>query len=539
MLAPPLLCRIYSVKEAPLEEAKLSLFALLETGQLDVAANLLQTLLELAPTYQQVARLLDIFFECSSTALVQHPAFPYLYAQALCRARKPEKLLCFLEGITPSPQLGVYRAWALVRLGKPHAALDELETLPLEAELDFGLLWRTRGEAEFHLGETHWRASFERSQQYLSGVALGRSLLDEGGFLNTSGQRAAARVKWSEALTYLKNDPYYLAWTHNSLGYALLKDQPEQAERHLLEAVRISKQAAAQEFRCRALSGLGAIRRSMGELERARSSYQQAIKAPGDISDRQQALWGYAHTLRRMGQVEEAYARLLEAYQLDPQETWIQADIAAARLMLGDQPGARESLSRVATWGERSRILRSVLEAELLRQAGQTKTAKAHLKSLPLHNLWVQEELGCFPELRRYTTLGGQASAQKYRVEVNPYGPLEVWVNGRAVPLNSTGKPGELLVFLLLHGKAVNLERLIDRLCDDKLKNQRKALWEHIKALRLALGWQESVQSSSGIYRLDPRAEWTCLEEPLPLGSKEFMEGYYSDWILERRPLII
>lgn len=530
---------IYDVKKPPLEEARLSFFALLETDQLDVAANLLQSLLESASTHQQVARLLGIFSECSSTALAQHPSFAYLYAQALCRARKPEKLLGFLEGLASSPQLGVYRAWALVRLGRPHAALDELEALPPDTELDFGLLWRTKGEAEFRLGEAGWRASFERSQQYLSGVALGRSLLDEGSFLNTSGQRAAARVKWSEALVYLKNDPYYLAWAHNSLGFALLKDQPQQAERHLLEAVRISKQAAAQEFRCRALSGLGAVRRSMGELERACSSYQQAIKAPGDISDRQQALWGYAHTLRLMGQVEEAYARLLEAYQLDPQETWIQADIAAARLMLGDQPGAKESLSRVATWGERSRILRSVLEAELLRQAGQTKATKAHLKSLPLHNLWVQEELGCFPELRRYTTLNGQASIQKYRVEVQPYGPLEVWVNGRAVPLNPTGKPGELLVFLLLHGTAVSLERLVDRLCSDKLKDKRKALWEHVKALRLALGWQESLQSSRGIYRLDPRAEWICLEEPLPLGSKEFMEGYYSDWILERRPLVV
>lgn len=527
------------MKKIPLEEAKLSLGALLETGKIDTAIGLLHSLLGWASTHQQVAKLPGLFSECSSTALAQHPSFSRLYAQALCRAREPEQLLCFLEGVVSSPQLVVYRAWALVRLGQPRAALDWLEALPADTELDFGLLWRTKGEAEFRLGHADWQASFERSRQHLSGVSLGRSLLDQGRFLNESGRRGAARACWSEALAHLRDDPYYLAWAHNSLGFSLIKDQPGEAERHLLEAVRISRQAAARGFRCRALSGLAAVRRAVGEPERALSSYREAVKAPGDGDDHQNALWGYGHTLRLLGRVEEALARLLEAYEMNPEERWLQADIAAAHLMLGDRKGASESLAQVEKWGERSDILRTVVEAEILRQDGNWRAVKRRLSSLPSDNLWVREELGCFPELRQHTSIGGFTPLQKYRVEVNPYGPLEVWVNGRAVPLSPTGKPGELLVFLLTHGNAASLERLIDRLCDDKLKDRRKALWEHVKALRLALGWRGSVQSVGRVYRLDPEAEWTCLEETPPLGSKEFMEGHYSDWILERRPLIV
>lgn len=525
------------VTKADLENARLGLEALLKTRQINTAATYIEALLKASKTHQQIEALLAILRDLEGSLLCCHLQLLVLYAQALCQARRPDEILRILAGVPLNVELEVYKAWALVRTGEWEAALTRLEPLSKHAGVNRGLLWRTLGEARFRMGRPGWRESYRQARQFLEGTSLGRALLDEGCLLNESGERGAARACWAEALAHLRDDPYYLAWAHNSLGYSLVKDQPVEAERHLLEAVRLSKRGAAREFRCRALCGLGAVRRALGEPKRALSSYQEALKAPGDADDRQGALWGYGHTLRLLGQLEEALAALIEASQANPRETWIYADIAAVRLLLDDPEGARESLARVKRWGERSAILRTVVEAELLRRSGKLSTAKGLLVDLPADNLWVREELSCFPELRRYTPLKNPAQRHHNRIEVNPYGPLEVRVNGRVVPLR--GKPGELLVFLLVHGGAASLEYLIDRLMKDHLKDKRKALWEHVSALRQALGWRESVQSVGRTYRLDPQAEWVCLEEPLPLGSREFMHGYYADWIEERRVLVI
>lgn len=523
----------------------LSLDGLLESGRTEAAVQLLKSQFEICHTYQQAEQLLGLLDRLPAS-FAQDSAVQQLHLQTLCRARKYQRILEWFEGNSGNAGLRVYRAWALVRAGHYTEALEELEGV--SPEVDGGIYYRTRGEALFWLADPNWQGVLEQSRAYLQGAALGRMLIDLGGFLNARGRRAAARVCWAEALGYLEDDPYYLAWIHNSIGYALLKDQSVQAEWHLLEAVRISKKDAARAFRSKALTGVGAIRRSLGELERALHSYQQAFRAGGDSTDLQLALWGWGHTLRLLGRLEEALAKLQQALRLNPAEVWLEADLAATRLMLGERESVEQSLPRLRGYvqsrqlGERGQVVLRVLEAELAWQGGDPSRALALLDGLDRQGLWVREELGCFPSLAQLVGVLAPTRVQGYCVEVRPFGRLEVRVNGRAVPLAAVSKAGELLVFLLVNGKEASLEVLLDRLADPRNKNPRKALWGVIQKLREALGWEESVQNCRGVYILDPQAQWICDLEPSShpavVGhdrSQTFMPGYYSEWVEEWR----
>ncbi|GIW35121.1 MAG: hypothetical protein KatS3mg072_2454 [Meiothermus sp.] len=518
---------------------------MLEAGHDQAALQLLYNAFEQCQTYQQALDLLERLRRLP-LAYDHHPSSARLYVQTLCRARRPDEILQFFSNHSPEAALWVYQAWALVRLGRYSQALQTLENATPATDMDWSIFYRSKGEALFWTGDPGWLEVFDRSRAHLQGTALGRMLLDRGWFLNHRGQRPAALVSWAEALAYLERDPYYLAWAHHSLGSALLHDQPHKAEHHLLEAYKVSRKEAAREFRARALVGLGAVRRSLGEWERALDSYQYAFKEAGDTQDRLLALWGWGHTLRLMGRVEQAFSKLIQAWELKPEE-WLEADLAATRLMLGERKSVLESLPRLQTLlqegklGERSRVVLRVLEAELARQQGSERQAQALIAELDPQSLWVREELGCFPGLARQMGLH-PPHTQRFRVEVQPFGRLEVRVNGRPVPIGAVSKAGELLVFLLVQRGQASLELLLDRLGDPHNKNPRKALWETIEKLRRALGWKDSVQSCGRVYTLDPRAEWVCDLEPksYPFPSAEdpsqtFMAGYYSEWVEEWR----
>lgn len=534
------------MKRIDLDLFALSVKGLLDNERSQTALHLLHQQFEQCQTHQQAEQFVGLL-EGLPGPFAQDARVQQLYLQALCRARMPERILAWFEQHQGPVQGQVYRAWALVRGGRYAEALEVLERLENEPELDWGIFYRTKGEALFWLGHPDWQQVLEQSRPHLQGAALGRMLIDLGGFLNARQRLAEARVCWAEALGYLEPDPYYLAWTHNSLGFALLNDEPQQAEQHLLEALRISQKEGARGFRSRALAGVGAVRRSLGEWPRALHSYQLAYRAASEASDRQLALWGWGHTLRLMGRLEEALAKLLQAWQLNPDEVWLEADLTATRLMLGEQGSVRQSLPRLQGYvesgqlGQRGQLVLRVLQAELARQQGQAEQARALLAGQDLQSLWAQEELGCFPALARMLELEPRQK-QPFRVEVRPFGRLEVRVNGRPVPIPAVSKTGELLVFLLVNGREASLELLLDRLGDPRNKNPRKALWEVIEKLRQALGWQESVQSHGGVYTLDPQAEWKCDLEPgnLPAHrgferSQSFMQGYYSEWVEEWR----
>ncbi len=518
---------------------------MLEAGHHEPSLRLLHDLFEQCSTHQQALELLEQLQKLPQ-ALIEHPSARRLYVQTLCRARRPEEIVSFLTPRAPDPALRVYLAWAQVRLGQYEQALQTLEEAAPVTSLDWSIFYRSKGEALFWTGAADWLDVLDQARDYLQGSALGRMLLDRGWFLNHLGKRSAAVVCWGEALAYLEHDPYYRAWAHNSLGFAMLNNQPHKAEQHLLEALRLSRKETARTFRAQALVGLGAVRRSLGEMERALDSYRQAFRYSLETSDKHSALWGWGHTLRLMGRVEEALPKLIQARQLQPKEVWLEVDLAAAHLMLGEQESVLESLPRLQSLrqerklSERGQVVLQVVEAELARRQGNLKQAQELLAGLDPQNLWVREELGCFPALAQMQGLAPQT--ERFRVEVEPFGRLEVRVNGRPVPIPAVSKMGELLVFMLVQGKQASLELLVDRLGKPRSKNPRKALWENIEKLRQALGWKDSIQSCGGVYRLDPRAEWICDLEPKgnPFPTAEdpaqiFMPGYYSEWVEEWR----
>lgn len=519
-----------------LELLEANLKALAEQGRADIALQLLQKSFEQCETFHQAERFLSLLRGVSGS-FGQEQVFQRIYLQTLSRARRTAELLDWFETNAPSDGLHLYKAWALLQHNRHEEALELLKGLCEASVPDKGLYHRSLGTALFWLEAPNWNSHFEQARLHLRGTALGRMLLDYGWYLQHKGQRPAAHAIWAEALGYLEGDPYYLAWVHSNIGYLLLKDNPAKAEKHLLEALRISQKKAARAFRCRALLGLGAARRAFGELERALQAYQEAYKTKGDSDDIQLALWGWGHTLRLMGRVEEGLAKLLQALQYNPSARWIEADIAAARLMLGDLEAVEKRLPqlRALALKERGQVVLRVVEAELARQKGDLAGAQALLDGLQLGSLWAKEELGCFPLLAP----GAAANSRpRYRVEVNPYGRLQVRVNGRDAALPAVSKAGELLVFLLVRGGAASLEVLIDQLVHPDAKNPRKALWEVIKKLRLALGWEHSVRSTGKVYALDPESDWVYPTKP-PLDHQgqmlEFMPGYYSNWIEEYR----
>jgi tetratricopeptide (TPR) repeat protein len=359
--------------------------------------------------------------------------------------------------------------------------------------------------------------------------------LEEGNVFWLQGELGAARGCWSEALAHLRDDPYYIAWVHYNLGIVLQPNQPVQAEPHLLKAEQLSHQKSARKFRSRALCGLGVVRQGLGEWQRALFSYERAILAEGDATDHREALWRKGHLLRMMGQASEALALFQQALDKLP-AAWLHADLAAARLMLGDIQGAQRELQQANDLGARGRLLVQVVQAELARQAGQA----VWLDSATPGG-WLKDEVHCFPRLFAQLKAEGlevEASLKKgLQVEVRAAGVLQVRVNGREVELPS--KPGELLVRLLESEGSEALDFLLDDLYPqyglDRARRANQALWETADQLRQILGWEDSIQNLGKAYRLDPQTHWEYDIPKLVIpGNHRFLQGVRSRWVRER-----
>lgn len=526
----------------PLADLEATLRQLVNTGRLDIATRTLATAFGQARTLeaqrQVVAALFPLLPEGWFRADTQAAE---LYAQALCRVREPEALWGFCRGFaSPTPALELYHAWALLRLGRAEEALGRLEALEAEGLGEKGLYWRTRAEVLARLGLPGWEEAFARAKQHLTREALGRCLIDEGGYLYAVGRAPAARTRWSEALAHLRNDPYYLAWAHYNLGISAL-DTPAEAEAHLLEAEQLSRKPAARAIRARALCGLGAARRILGEWPRALACYDEALRAAREDDDRQQALWGLGHTSRLSGRPAEALGYFQQALGLEVASSgWLYADVAATRLLLGDEEGAREAVGRATHLKERGRFLVAVVRAELARRRGEA----VGLEGFRLPSLWSREEALCFPELFARLAPAGPVlePRTRARVEVWAAGLLRVKVNGRPVPLKPTGRPAELLAFLLEGEGEQSMDALLEALypqapaTPEGRRQAYKSLWENVAKLRRALGWPQSVRSEGGSLRLDPEAHWVYdMDDPAARAKKLFLEGIYSNWVEERR----
>lgn len=541
------ICKLEGMK-AGLEDIRHNLLALLEAQRTDMAAQLLGRWVQQAETIEATQRLLSEVVNHLPSDSLQTPKAIQVYAKLLCSARQPEALLNLWKTKKAKPKsLGVYVAWAMIQSRQSQRALQLLQDAQ-DTTAEHGLLWRFRAEAMAALGIEGWQEAFAKARSHLSGGALGRCLLEEGNCLYRLGERAAARGVWSEALSHLHHDAFYSAWLRHSLGITILTQDPVEAENHLLITEQLSRKRAARGFRARALCGLGAVRRVMGEWERAISSYKAALAAATEADDQREALWGIGHSYRLSGRPIEAIPFLLRAHEVDAQPSlWL--DIAAAHLMLGNRARAKEALAKAKGSNPKEIALAGLLKAELARLSGQAAWAARVPTDIDYTAAWIQQEQACFPQLfaglPKSLRIAKPASSQPMRIEVEAAGILRVRVNGREVPLDSTSRAAEVLI-LLMEGKGeATIDQLIDALYrhskdDSKSREKaRQAVWAHLQKLRQVLGWQQSVTANNGVYRLDGQAHWEYdMHKRGAKRKKQFLEGVYSLWVMEKREML-
>jgi hypothetical protein len=160
--------------------------------------------------------------------------------------------------------------------------------------------------------------------------------------------------------------------------------------------------------------------------------------------------------------------------------------------------------------------------------------------------LHAREEARCFPELMQLLYAANKPFpkpleyVQGITVRVVAQGILSVRINDRPVNIAPTSRAGELLVYLLEQNGAASIDMISDAMfthlgIDDR-KKARGAIWNLVKTLRQALGWQNSVMALRGAYQLDPNATWQY--DMTDARAKrsfqgEFLKGVYSDWALE------
>jgi tetratricopeptide (TPR) repeat protein len=525
---------------------------LLALGKPDAARQTLEIVVRQAPDLHYHEELLELLPHIPQSLSTADPAWVVLIGRMRCNARDAEGLLMLTETLPDSfdarasGHLLALRGWALLQSGRSNealeAAMSSLERLPF---VEAGLAWRVRGEALATLGEAGWQEAFDEARSRLSGRSRGTCLIEYGNQLERHGDVRQARAVWSEALALLDGDMYYQAWLHHALGISCLRIASPEAEHHFLEMERLSRHRRAAGFRARAWCGLGAIRRALGEFERAESSYRAALAVATEAEDELQAHRGLGHTLRLSGRPTLALAALEQAVRCLPngQGAWVHADLAATHLVLKNPKAARRALERCGTLFGEDAERAAIVRAELARRDGDANTAVTELKRVRFDRLWAREERGCFPELFDLAASMGLGMPEvlpypsKTMVEVRALGILQVRVNGREVPIKPTGRPGELLVLLLERNGEETVERLLEALYPGLHPWQRRrkgqALWGVVRKLRFALGWEGSVRALGGAYRLDEQVEWhydVMVARRQGVAARSFLEGIYSEW---------
>lgn len=538
---------------------------LIAEGEVEAAYTTLAHGLRLGPGTAVQAQWLELLLTIPVSMRAAHGVGAWLTAQLLGNTRSASEVLDFAAVVRDGPLTSAeatpvyaYEAWALTHTEQHEAALALAATV-LDAMPDTGpamaagIAWRARAQALFWLGRSGWEAAFAAAREHLTGWTrpLGTCWLEEGVLHDLAGQHAAARSAWREALLKLEYDAYYAAWLRDALGQSCLRFGLPDAEDHFLELQRLVRRPAARDFRARAACGLATARRARGEWARAETGYSQAIQAAvaaQDADDQRQAWRSLGHTYRLQGKFELAQEALLRAARCTARDqgsgtSWVYADIAATHAQRGDLPGARQALTLTGLVRGEDAERVAVVEAELAFRSGDDQTARDRLSTIDAASLWAREEARCFPEVfgllpnvRRPLPL---SHSPRMVVEVQALGTLAVKVNGRPVPVRATGRPGEVLVYLLEHGNRAPTEVMVDALYPgpDRQREKGQALWGVVKALRLALGWADSVQHLDGAYVLDPDAQWGYdVREALARGlpTPGFLTGVYQPWVVAR-----
>lgn len=470
------------------------------------------------------------------------------FLRIACGANDPSTLSEWLEHETPGRFL-LFEGWLCLKQGKPEQALEVFGKLDSwSSDWEKGFWWRLQGEA---LAQTHapvevWVSCFVQARTLLKDRYRGLCLVSEGWCHWNAGDLGSARRLWSLALLDLKSDAYYTAWVHQNLGMMLLHSQPLEAERQFQSMLQWSRKKEGQKFQSRAMAGIAASRRVLGELNRAAFAYQQAVdlakKGKGDADDLEQALWGLGLCNRLMGSLEVALEHYNAADQASD-KNWVRVDLAALWVGMGDAVGALQVLQQSRAIQSREHNLHWVVMAEAKRLQGQDPSDA--LGNLNFKAAFLAEEALFFPALFAKARQLGFPEVQALtpvvnRIEVFASGVLKVKVNGRDVPLDSRGLPGLVLVFLLESGGRATTEQLAEVIFEEPQsgKKVRQTVWGHIEKLREALGWNASIVFKEGAYQLDEHAQWWYdIHEMLNTKGKirAFMSGHYQRWVHEQQ----
>jgi tetratricopeptide (TPR) repeat protein len=542
-----------------------SIAALLEGNQLELAQTTLHHAMRAIRDFHGWLELRTTIELIPEFTRLHSPIWAAMYARTLRGTRQTERLLEFTaralehhHGVQAT-EIKLERGWALLAEDRYLEARELI--VPLLPDLtgwQLGFAHRCLGELDCELG-LPWQHWFQQAQTHLSGRLLGLMRIDQGNCYEHTEDQIGARDCWLKALGLLRDDLYHQAWLRYNLGASLLRENDPDAERHFLEAERLSRSPRAKSFRTWALIGLGGARRIQGDWKRAEDHYRQAVSNANNQDEQQQAHWGLGHTLRLLHRYEEALEHLHQAAQASVEQvslhanarptmthvTWVNISLAALWLQRDDQQRSQHYLEHSGTFSGNEIYRYSIVQAELARRNSNPNQALEHLRNLPSDALTVREELYCFPELYALATACNLALPTPLtlsvapRVNVQAIGLLRVQVNDQSIAIVPNSRIGELLVLLLEHQGQQTIDVLIETLWPDtpgdkkSRERKRKTLWNLVAKLRTALGWNGSVIALNGAYQLDPEADWLYDVQDARANQRPvtvFLEGVYSDW---------
>jgi hypothetical protein len=463
--------------------------------------------------------------------------------QIACNGREPQLILEMQPHFDQSLQQrnAAYLAWAYRKFERYTEALKTLSDL--ENVLNPGLAWRIHGECLAALQQDGWHESFAKASQLLTGRSLGICHMEYGSWCFLRHELTQAQTQYNQAYAILKHDAHYGAWIKYNLGLVTLELGLPEAEQHFYTVQDLSNRVDAKVFCSRAWSGIGAVRRSQGQWNRAIFAYErglQYVNAENDADDRIAAMCGLGHTFRCAGQLNEALEVLWESLDYADETDKIRVLIAATLLQRGaiqESQNQLKLLEKQPKNGETGMRF-AILCAELARIEGQTVQALQHLQEINPKRLCVREERRCFPELFSFAEQHGWLSPHlpavvPLTVNVRALGVLEVRINQQAIHLKSSSKIAELLVFLLeQHGHASS-ESIAEALYPEKNNARRtsQALWALAKQLREALGWDDSLQDKGKAYALGQDGVIWDYDAAKQKNKSRLLEGVYSNWV--------
>lgn len=466
------------------------------------------------------------------------PDWRRMVARAAYRSGDSKACLELLEASERAPFLMAFRAWVALEMERFDQAL-QLSQAVLEGTdgEDADIALRVRCFALAQLNRPGWPAAYEQSLPLLTGRQRGLALLEFGAFRTLSGDDAAARSCYAQALGVLREDKHFAAQLNYNTAVACLRlELLDDALRYAAASRDAASHEDGTRFAARSWSGLGAVQRARGEWPRALHSYDKAVLQASDADDRMQAWRGQARTLRAVGKADAALAVLYEAHAFKADHDALHVDIAAAKLQFGDLRGAEAALQAAKAAGHAEDHARvTLLRAELARCAGDETLALKLLGGLELTRTWAREERSCFPAL--FALLGETPQHRRaMRVCVLMDGAVRVSINDCPLIGSLGNREASLLARLVIAGMPLTTERLLEDLEVSGRDPRRRSQTLNRAKQQLcdALGWKTAVRVTRGAYALDEAVSWTH-QLPVLERSDAFCDGLYDPWVLEWR----